>query len=823
MTDEHTIESRTNIILKSNNIDNHNYYDLIYNEIPEKDWQIPKEELSKRYDLRNMCIFTIDPPTAKDLDDALSCERINSELFEVGIHIADVSYFVKPYSKMDKEASKRGTSTYLVQKVIPMLPKELCESICSLNAGQDRLTFSIIIKIDKNGEVIEVEPKLTVICSCAKLSYIDVQRVIDNNGEWPKENENIVINNPHNGYTSEDVRKRINDLYNLSSILKKRRYDKGAISLNRKKLWFDIHQNDSLPLDYGIFEPSEANSLVEEFMLLANISVAKMLYEKYPNESLLRFHAPPTIENIEKYSVFLKMTNKLSIDTTNKETFHKYLTEIRNENTIYSDIALIQFIKFLRRALYTCGTKKYPSKLFHYGLYVPFYTHFTSPIRRYPDIIVHRQLKAILSKQNNSPYNRREIFRIAKRSNDTKMNAKKAQEESIKLYLCYLLNEYIKKKNIKYIISEAIVINFDNYNIEVTIPQFAYEDKLEIIKLYDKDILEGIDISKPEEKCDKYNGCFNDCELNKKSKEIIFDVFWNNNINKNNIVEKYFSESDEQKTNNQQKQLLNPQKNDKKTENINSSNSIDSNDNNDLNKNINNCKTNNEGKQETSNQGKKSFEYEKNETNVTNNDNFTYNDNNNNSNIGEYVTFNNQQNQITDPEEINKKIEAISNLNKDGKEFNNTQKPLLDYEGIIDKFLESSDDDDDDDNNLDNYINNSKKFYNQEREETNKMKKQSLNIEEFTNKIKLNDNLDIYETNTKLMMLKKDLKNYPKQTLKLFSTLYVMIIPDLNKNTISILPAPPDVNKEDFNNYSYQSPPEKCDNEIKRCEPAPND
>ncbi|OUM59229.1 hypothetical protein PIROE2DRAFT_25604, partial [Piromyces sp. E2] len=484
IVDKHTIDSRTNIILKNNNIQYYPFYRDIMEEIPENDWEIPYEEYGKRLDLRKECIFTIDPPAAKDLDDALSCKILDNGCFEVGIHIADVSYFVKPNSCTDKEALKRGTSTYLVQKVIPMLPRNLCENLCSLNPGKSRLAFSVIVMIDLEGRIITYNYKKSIICSCAKLSYNHVQRVIDSKDQkWPKENDDVIIQNPYHQYSFEDIMEKINILYILSSILKKNRKDKGAISLNKKKLWFDVQAYDYIPTDFGIFEPKEANSLVEEYMLLANIIVAKELFNHYFNEALLRHHEKPDKYTIEKFLTFIRMTDKIKCDIDNSNGIHDFLSSIINNDSFYSDVALLKCIKSMKRAQYTCSTLKFPNKLFHFGLHVPYYTHFTSPIRRYPDIIVHRQLNSILNHNESSPYSRKEIFKITKMCNDNKYNAKVAQESSVKLYLIYLLHDYIKKKQIKCVIEDAIVIGFNNHSLEFTIPKFAYEGNIYIQNL----------------------------------------------------------------------------------------------------------------------------------------------------------------------------------------------------------------------------------------------------------------------------------------------------------------------------------------------------
>ena len=658
------------------------------------DWQIPEEEFKKRLDLRNECIFTIDPPTAKDLDDALSCKKIDNDIYEIGIHIADVSYFVKPDNNLDKEAYKKGTSTYLVQKVIHMLPEKLCENICSLNAGTDRLAFSIIITMNKDAEIISSRAVKTVICSCAKLSYDHVQNIIDNHGKWSNKNDTVVI---YNNFSKEDICEKINDLYHISKILKKKRYNNGAISLNKKKLWFKLDKIDSLPLDFGIFQNPEANSLIEEFMLLANTIVAKKLYDAYPNEALLRFHDWPDPTNILKFLVLLRKTNKIEIDASDSKALHESLIAIRKKNSIYSDVALARCIKFMKRALYTCSSKDKSNKLFHYGLHIPFYTHFTSPIRRYPDIIVHRQLEALINKRTTSPYSREKIFKIAKHCNDTKINAKKAQESSNMLYLIYHLNEYIKKNKKNYIIEEALVMGFDNYYIEITLPNLACEDKISSIWLKDMDIIKEVQIKTP-----KKNNELR-LESNISNEEAIFDLYWDNDITIDDVMKK-FNDNESLKINDKQKRRKSSNSNDY------NNNSSDSNKNDNNNNNNNNSSSsNNDNKKDNAN---------------NNSDENNNNDNNNNS-------------------------------NNENKKDNDSNK-------------------DDDDNE------------------------------------KLKDNFKQY------------LSNYYKQTLKIFDSIKIIIIPNFDNEKITILLVPP----KEANRYniesSYNLSSNEDDNNIIKFEPENN-
>jgi len=264
------------------------------------------------------------------------------------------------------------------------------------------------------------------------LPYDHVQRII--------ENDTIVINNQYQTFTKEEVYERINDLYRISKILKERRDEKGAISLSKRKLWFKLNKNNSLPINCGIYQTNEANSLVEEFMLLANTTVAEMLYNAYPNEALLRYHEEPDPASITKNLVLIEITGKRKINTANSKEFHDSLIAIKDNSEYDYDVVLTKCNKFMKKAHYTCSNDREPEKLFHYGLNTPCCTHFTSSIRRYPDIIVHRQLEVLINKEKLFSYSHEEIDEIAKHCNNTKMNAKKAQERSNMLNLTYLLN-----------------------------------------------------------------------------------------------------------------------------------------------------------------------------------------------------------------------------------------------------------------------------------------------------------------------------------------------------------------------------------------------
>jgi protein SSD1 len=227
--------------------------------IDSLDFSITENDYVGRRDLRRECIFSIDPPTARDLDDALSCTVLEDGNYEIGVHIADVSHFVKPETLLDEEAYNRATSVYLVQKVIPMLPRLLCEELCSLNPDVDRLSFSVFWKITPQGEIIGTpEFCKSVIRSCAKLWYDHAQAVIEGR-DWGEVSELTISN----GFTEEYVQNQIRTLYNLSKVLRKKRFDNGALSLQSIRLWFSLDDQGN-PIETGMYQIKEANRLVEE-------------------------------------------------------------------------------------------------------------------------------------------------------------------------------------------------------------------------------------------------------------------------------------------------------------------------------------------------------------------------------------------------------------------------------------------------------------------------------------------------------------------------------------------------------------------------------
>ncbi|CAA3012949.1 DIS3-like exonuclease 2 [Olea europaea subsp. europaea] len=394
------VEAQIAAILFENSIDPSEFSSEALSCLPHIPWKVPVEELQKRRDLRNLCVFTIDPATATDLDDALSVEGLSDGVFRVGVHIADASYFVLPDTALDIDAQMRSTSVYLLRSKLPMLPSLLSENLCSLNPGADRLAFSIFWDIDPAGEVLDRWIGRTIIKSCCKLSHEHAQEIID--GAFDIHNS-ISIGNHwpqlHGQFEWLDVIGSVKSLHEISKVLKENRFTRGALSLESPKVDF-IFDEDGVPYDSVFSEQQESNFLVEEFMLLANRTAAEVITRAYPTSALLRRHPEPNVRKLKEFEMFCNK-HGLHLDISSCDHLHHSLEHIKREleyDSVLFDILMSYAARPMQLAAYFCsGDFNYANGGWgHYALAIPLYTHFTSPIRRYPDIIVHRTLAATI-------------------------------------------------------------------------------------------------------------------------------------------------------------------------------------------------------------------------------------------------------------------------------------------------------------------------------------------------------------------------------------------------------------------------------------------
>ena len=346
--------------------------------------EISDEALAGREDVRNVVTFTIDPRDAKDFDDALSIRPIKKGLWEVGVHIADVSYYVQEGTIIDKEAYKRATSVYLVDRTIPMLPEKLCNNLCSLRQDEDKLTYSVILEMTDAGVVKRSHIARTVIRSNRRFTYEEVQAIIEREQQGGKE--------PLPG---DEFKTEIMTLDSLAKILRDKRMADGALSFDRVEVRFDIDEKGH-PISVFFKESKDANKLVEEFMLLANRTVAESIGNVRggnPKTFVYRVHDEPDPERMEtlknfvaKFGYKLKATGE---PTDMAKSMNKMLAQVKGtkEQELIETIS----IRSMQKACYTT------ENIGHYGLAFKYYTHFTSPIRRYPDLMVHRLLTRYLN------------------------------------------------------------------------------------------------------------------------------------------------------------------------------------------------------------------------------------------------------------------------------------------------------------------------------------------------------------------------------------------------------------------------------------------
>lgn len=397
-----------------------NFPDNVKKEAENINTKIKDSEIKKRRDFRNVFTCTIDPADAKDFDDALSYKIIDNDTIEIGVHIADVSHYVKPNTELDKEAYSRGNSIYLVDRVVPMLPEKLSNMVCSLRPNEDKLCFSTVFKFNLQYDLLDVWIGKTIINSNKRYVYDEVQKIIE-------------------GGESEN-KKEVIELYNISQKLRKDRFENGSIAFNSKEIRFELDE-DKKPIKAYIKEQKEANFLVEEFMLLANKEVAKKIAlpknEKEKAKTFIyRIHDIPNPEKIEVFADFLKTLGyNLKIDSQQKirKSLNKVFSDIKGkaEETMIETIA----VRTMSKAVYST------QNIGHYGLNFNYYAHFTSPIRRYADLIVHRLLFSYLGSGNS--VNAAEYEKYCEHISNMERKAMSAERDSVKYKQTELLLDEI--------------------------------------------------------------------------------------------------------------------------------------------------------------------------------------------------------------------------------------------------------------------------------------------------------------------------------------------------------------------------------------------
>ncbi len=393
----------------------------VENEVGRISHDISEQEIAKRRDFRDVFTITIDPVDAKDFDDALSLRKHENDTWEVGIHIADVAHYVKDGAPTDIEAQQRGTSIYLVDRVIPMLPEKLSNQVCSLRPEENKLCFSAVFIMDQQANVLDEWFGKTVINSNRRYNYEEVQQMIEgHDGDYPEQ---------------------IRTLHDLAQKLRSKRMDTGSINFQSEEVKFILDENGK-PIDTYVKVQNESHQLVEDFMLLANRKVAERIGKpggrKKPKTFVYRIHDEP---NPDKLNTFVQLVSKLgySMNISSRDKLVKSYNKLfeavvgKGEKTLVETVA----IRTMAKAEYST------QNIGHYGLAFPFYTHFTSPIRRYPDLMVHRLLEHYFA--NGKSVSEEEYEPVCQHASDMERRAAEMERESVKYKQAEFLSDKIGK------------------------------------------------------------------------------------------------------------------------------------------------------------------------------------------------------------------------------------------------------------------------------------------------------------------------------------------------------------------------------------------
>lgn len=445
----------TEVLLIENDINTAPFSPAVHACVPPLPWKVTDADINdpNRADLRHLPICSVDPPGCKDIDDALHIRKLENGNWELGVHIADVTHFLHPGSAMDVEAASRATTTYLVQRRIDMLPKPLTEDICSLRADVERLAFSVMWEItDDTAEIVNSQFTKSVIRSRAALTYQEAQSRIDDSR------------------LHDEISENLRQMNRIAKIMRQRRTDRGALSLASPEVKFEIDTETHDPLDVGMYQLRETNQMVEEMMLLANCTVAERCLSSFPACSLLRRHPTPPPRQFEPLMRAAAAVG-LTIDAATSKNLAESLDRaVRADDPYFNKLIRIMATRCMTQAVYLNSGEMSVAEYHHYGLAAPLYTHFTSPIRRYADVVVHRVLMAALGLNTlpDSVRDRAAMHPVVSNLNVRHRNAQLAGRASVELHTLIFFKE-------RQILADARVTRVKSNGLVVFVPKFGIE------------------------------------------------------------------------------------------------------------------------------------------------------------------------------------------------------------------------------------------------------------------------------------------------------------------------------------------------------------
>lgn len=453
-------DTEAKVILLEHDIPHYDFSQAVYDCLPKGEWRVEDSEVAKRLDLRSLCVVSVDPLGCRDIDDALHCRELPNGNIEVGVHIADVTHFLSENTPMDVEAAKRSTSVYLVDRRINMLPQLLTENLCSIVGNEERYAFSIIWEFDSKFNVLRDWYGKTIIRSRAALYYGDAQKMIDNPAD-----------------TSE-IASSLRGLMRISQYLKDQRSKAGALFLASQEFKFKVDNDHVNPTDMVTYQTFEANSMIEEWMLFANAAAARKIHSVFPRWALLRRHQPPAEQMFEALNDALMKKIGMRLDPSTSLSLNRSLDRaVHPTDEFFNKLVRMLCTRCLKQAEYF-SSGEYPVEEYaHFGLAMPIYTHFTSPIRRYADVIVHRQLAAAIGIMQVSESHTKveEINALAANINYRHEQAQKAGRDSQNLYTGFFLRNF---SDAAIPLEYGYVVKVSDTDYFVLVPKYGQEGKI---------------------------------------------------------------------------------------------------------------------------------------------------------------------------------------------------------------------------------------------------------------------------------------------------------------------------------------------------------